>query len=323
MDGSKILIAAMTISSMASAQFDTSKTKYKVHFDFDQARAIETMDTIINLSDSIIRFDITGHTDDKGTDEYNQKLGKSRAKHVYEFLFNSFPKTDFNVSSKGESMPLVSNDSKDNRQLNRRVEIEVTSIRKRLPNLIMTTILKEVSEEIDDTLGVDLFSEDTTSRIPEVEMAVCDLPQPPVEGCRTHFSGLLMDDKSLYQWSSVIFTDDKHSDQIGCGHYPDFRTMKQTYKASFDGMVIDEGTRVIIYSKPNYEGDILLDAEGPIVINNGTYKKSMRRLKFRDYKNQELQEKYPQEKRTWSSTNMHRWQDGSVKILCASESDKS
>jgi len=71
---------------------------------------------------------ITGYTDDVNTDEHNQDLSERRAQSVSDRLggLADLSGWDVSVSGKGESEPRVPNDSDENRQLNRRVEILMT-----------------------------------------------------------------------------------------------------------------------------------------------------------------------------------------------------
>ncbi|WP_244671460.1 OmpA family protein [Actinomyces succiniciruminis] len=71
---------------------------------------------------------ITGHTDDVNTDEHNQDLSERRAQSVSDRLggLADLSGWDVSVSGKGESEPRVPNDSDENRQLNRRVEVLLT-----------------------------------------------------------------------------------------------------------------------------------------------------------------------------------------------------
>lgn len=71
---------------------------------------------------------ITGHTDDVNTDEHNQDLSERRAQSVSDRLgeLTDLSGWDVSVSGKGESEPRVPNDSDENRQLNRRVEVLLT-----------------------------------------------------------------------------------------------------------------------------------------------------------------------------------------------------
>jgi OOP family OmpA-OmpF porin len=69
------------------------------------------------------RVVIEGHTDDRGAASYNQQLSERRAKAVADVLVEEFKVSADRVSSVGygEERPIVSNDTADNRALNRRV----------------------------------------------------------------------------------------------------------------------------------------------------------------------------------------------------------
>ncbi|PHP52793.1 OmpA family protein [Actinomyces ruminis] len=73
-------------------------------------------------------LEITGHTDDVNTDEHNQELSERRAQSVSDRLGDLVDLSNWEtvVSGKGESEPRVANDSDENRQLNRRVEVLLT-----------------------------------------------------------------------------------------------------------------------------------------------------------------------------------------------------
>lgn len=68
---------------------------------------------------------VTGHTDSKGSDAYNLKLGERRAETVKQCLVDrGIPASRIIVRSKGKSDPIASNDTEEGRQANRRVEID-------------------------------------------------------------------------------------------------------------------------------------------------------------------------------------------------------
>lgn len=105
-----------------------------VLFDVDQyalkESADKVLDTLVNTILQVKRATILveGHTDDDGGDDYNLKLSKNRAHSVVEklkLLFNDEALYDFEIKSFGESKPKVTNDTPENKQLNRRVEITV------------------------------------------------------------------------------------------------------------------------------------------------------------------------------------------------------
>ncbi|EZH75475.1 hypothetical protein ATO12_01460 [Aquimarina atlantica] len=69
---------------------------------------------------------ITGHTDDVGEEEANLWFGQQRANNVRDYLISQgIAKDKIIALSKGESNPIVPNDSEENKAKNRRIEITV------------------------------------------------------------------------------------------------------------------------------------------------------------------------------------------------------
>ena len=68
---------------------------------------------------------IKGHTDSDGEDAYNLKLSLNRAFAVKSYLTSNFSISSslLKVVGYGEGLPLLPNDSQENKQINRRVEI--------------------------------------------------------------------------------------------------------------------------------------------------------------------------------------------------------
>lgn len=74
------------------------------------------------------RVQVGGHTDERGTREYNMALGERRAKSVAAFLTSNGAKSgQLEVISYGEEKPLATGDSEEAWAQNRRVELEYTS----------------------------------------------------------------------------------------------------------------------------------------------------------------------------------------------------
>ena len=72
-----------------------------------------------------------GHTDSIGSDAYNQRLSVRRAESVKSYLVSKGVEPNrIYTEGKGEKQPVASNKTKDGRQKNRRVEIEVIGTRK-------------------------------------------------------------------------------------------------------------------------------------------------------------------------------------------------
>jgi outer membrane protein OmpA-like peptidoglycan-associated protein len=69
---------------------------------------------------------IVGHTDSVGTDAYNLDLSQRRAQAASAYLQSlGVPATRIRTEGKGEAEPVVSNDTEEGRQKNRRVEIAI------------------------------------------------------------------------------------------------------------------------------------------------------------------------------------------------------
>jgi outer membrane protein OmpA-like peptidoglycan-associated protein len=68
-----------------------------------------------------------GHTDNVGSEDYNQKLSEQRASAVRDYLVSQgIPASSITAVGKGFSMPVASNDTPQGRQQNRRVELIVS-----------------------------------------------------------------------------------------------------------------------------------------------------------------------------------------------------
>lgn len=132
-----------------------------------------------------------------------------------------------------------------------------------------------------------------------------------------HFTGALMsDESSARKWTSEAFNRrDPYSDFIQPGKYNIAGNLKNSMGFSLDGIAVPEGTRLIVYEKPDCTGKVLLDVTGPAIVNNG-YRMSNRRFKELGSKqfHAALQSSFPQSTRSWSETNMHEWGSGSMEI---------
>jgi outer membrane protein OmpA-like peptidoglycan-associated protein len=116
-------------------------TLNNIFFDFDKATLRAVSDVEINnlvlllKSNPSMKVEISGYTDSKGTDEYNQKLSEERARAVVKRLIESGISTD-RMTSKGygKTRPAAQNkkadgsDDPNGRQLNRRVELKITEV---------------------------------------------------------------------------------------------------------------------------------------------------------------------------------------------------
>jgi len=105
----------------------------KVLFDFDSSKlrseaypVLEEIAESLNNSEGY-EVKIEGHTDSKGSDSYNMNLSKERAEAVRKALVDRYGVSPDILTAEGlgESQPVAPNDTEENRQKNRRVEIKV------------------------------------------------------------------------------------------------------------------------------------------------------------------------------------------------------
>lgn len=105
-----------------------------IHFDFDQhhlsnAEQNKLKTWVKNLDtrkSEDLKFSIVGHTDQKGSKAYNQKLSDKRAQFVKQKLIElGYSKSTFVTEGKSFTEPLTPGTNEADRALNRRVSIQV------------------------------------------------------------------------------------------------------------------------------------------------------------------------------------------------------
>ena len=103
-----------------------------VNFDFDSARLTANARTLLDgVADTLVsapnmRVEIGGHTDNYGSDAYNLKLSEKRAAAVMSYLTTrGIEGSRMTARGYGEAQPIANNDTDENRELNRRVELKV------------------------------------------------------------------------------------------------------------------------------------------------------------------------------------------------------
>ncbi len=101
-------------------------------FEFDSARLRPDLRRdLATLARSLLAYPdtivvVTGHTDNIGNPEYNQRLSERRAEAVRaELIANGVPARRIIARGVGASEPLASNATAEGRALNRRVEIAI------------------------------------------------------------------------------------------------------------------------------------------------------------------------------------------------------
>lgn len=111
-----------------------------VLFDFDgdivRPKGLEDLGNVFDLltEAGVTELEVVGHTDAKGTEAYNEDLGLRRAAAV-ALVLTGLGFDNIEVGTGGELEPVAPNthpdgsDNPEGRQQNRRVDIEVTSVR--------------------------------------------------------------------------------------------------------------------------------------------------------------------------------------------------
>jgi outer membrane protein OmpA-like peptidoglycan-associated protein len=105
-------------------------------FDFDKAdlrpedRELLSRIAGILMTSQDYTVSVNGHTDDVGSDSYNQKLSERRAQAVRDYLVKAgLPAEIFSVEGHGKALPLVRGRDDAARAKNRRVELGIVNTR--------------------------------------------------------------------------------------------------------------------------------------------------------------------------------------------------
>ena len=96
---------------------------------FETGRSLVELNKVIRFKSNNpdISIEISGHTDNVGSREYNQELSEKRAKSVLEYLTeNGVEDSRLSFAGYGQEQPAFPNDTADNRQKNRRIEFKIT-----------------------------------------------------------------------------------------------------------------------------------------------------------------------------------------------------
>lgn len=105
-----------------------------VNFEFDKSRLTVNAKTILdNVAEELnaypeIEVELSGHTDSKGSDTYNQSLSERRVRSVKQYLVEmGIADSRMSTVGEGEVKPVADNETDEGRELNRRVELKVTA----------------------------------------------------------------------------------------------------------------------------------------------------------------------------------------------------
>ena len=103
-----------------------------VTFEFNKDRlrpdSKTVLDTVVEIMKRYpdMKVEVAGHTDNVGSDSYNQKLSEKRANAVRQYLMQAgIPGDNMTAVGYGEKEPIATNDTDEGRELNRRVELRI------------------------------------------------------------------------------------------------------------------------------------------------------------------------------------------------------
>lgn len=104
-------------------------------FKFDSDEMLPEATPVLNILTEYLKgnpkglFYVVGHTDDKGTQQYNSALSERRAKAVVNALVNQhrIPKGQLTAKGMGEFSPVANNSHEQGQKQNRRVELVLRS----------------------------------------------------------------------------------------------------------------------------------------------------------------------------------------------------
>jgi OOP family OmpA-OmpF porin len=117
--------AASKVTYAADAFFDFDKATLKPA---GKAKLDDLVGKVKGINLEVIIA--VGHTDNVGSDVYNQKLAVKRAESVKAYLVSKgIEKNRIYTEGKGEKQPVADNKTSEGRAKNRRVEIEVVGTR--------------------------------------------------------------------------------------------------------------------------------------------------------------------------------------------------
>ena len=101
--------------------FDTNKFDLKLESVAELQKLVE----FLNLNPTV-HIEISGHTDNVGNDQINQKLSEDRARAVYMYLIsNKINPARLVYKGYGKTQPIAPNTTEDDRKKNRRTEFKI------------------------------------------------------------------------------------------------------------------------------------------------------------------------------------------------------
>ena len=128
--GEDILVIANITKLEEDVKIEIPNVNFETNSFTLDASSYEPLNKVVTLLkvNSQIEIELSAHTDDRGSDDYNNKLSDQRAASVAAYITSKGIDPARLVSKGyGKSQPLVPNNSDENRAKNRRVELKILS----------------------------------------------------------------------------------------------------------------------------------------------------------------------------------------------------
>lgn len=117
--------------ALQKAEVGTVVVLKNIFFDFDRSdlkpESFEELDRLVDyLQHNQVNVEIGGHTDDQGSDDYNDRLSQCRAKAVYEYIVqHGIDSSRLSYHGYGKRQPIADNGTEEGRAANRRTEFKI------------------------------------------------------------------------------------------------------------------------------------------------------------------------------------------------------
>lgn len=115
----------------AQTTLELNDITFETNSDELNTESYTELDRVVKLMNDnpLIKIEISAHTDDVGSEMYNNRLSEKRAQSVVSYLVEKGVNSlQLIAKGYGESKPLVPNDSEENMERNRRVELKVVDV---------------------------------------------------------------------------------------------------------------------------------------------------------------------------------------------------
>ncbi len=128
-------IAVQNTAAKDTLQVGATFVLRNIFFDFDKSILLQQshneLQKLLNIlhDNPKMKIEVRGHTDGRGSSDYNQRLSENRAKAVVDYLISKgIDSHRLQYKGFGKSQPIDSNTSDEGRARNRRVEFKILSL---------------------------------------------------------------------------------------------------------------------------------------------------------------------------------------------------